>query len=509
VTGLDPALIRIDKARLHNARLHDAPRLGRALDQLTPASIGLNPRATLIVRRLALRTPLSRAGPADRFVADLRDDLRARLVAARRGSARDDEDLIFDDDAELETAIVAAWLDAGSRETWIHAIGVGAPITRWRRHILPDLQLLPRVVARLVERGDAERWLAHFEVAELKAVAARLLENHGAPHHATDLWHAATEPESESPASKPDHPNAYIEIVSAIAPEACPIARTDICILIAVALAIVRRPTVIATPAFIESLKKFAARPATSRDGGQNIGIAKADQILVPKSFQRASTVKQSSRRPRGQAPVLSPVAPVALAGSPPRASAYPEPPIEPEARTIATNFGGMFFLLNAFLALRLYGDFTRPGEGLKGLSPFELMHMLGTRWFGATFKVDPIAPLFITLAGLEPGEKPGRLFVPPPPSSDIPFVTKPGLNANQWIAKLAQFLAARLQQALGNPDAVAITCTQPGRILIERDRINIHFPLADHPIALRFAGLDRNPGWVPAAAHFIEFSFT
>jgi hypothetical protein len=78
-----------------------------------------------------------------------------------------------------------------------------------------------------------------------------------------------------------------------------------------------------------------------------------------------------------------------------------------------------------------------------------------------------------------------------------------------RWINNLSRYLAARLKRALDTPDAVAITCTQPGRIVIDGDRINVHFPLADHPIALRFAGLDRDPGWVPAAAHFIEFSFT
>ena len=193
------------------------------------------------------------------------------------------------------------------------------------------------------------------------------------------------------------------------------------------------------------------------------------------------------------------------------------------EHPSIHTAYAGLFFLLNSFFVLKLYGDFTRPGDSLKGLSPFELMHLLGTRWFGATFARDPLAPLLIKLAGLEPGERPGRLFEPPTwtvpddwllpwPEGKrhrFPLADHPRPSTRRWINNLARYLAARLKRALDNPDAVAITCTQPGRITLDRDRINIHFPLADHPIALRFAGLDRDPGWVPAAAHFIEFSFT
>jgi hypothetical protein len=37
---------------------------------------------------------------------------------------------------------------------------------------------------------------------------------------------------------------------------------------------------------------------------------------------------------------------------------------------------------------------------------------------------------------------------------------------------------------------------------------VDIHFDLADLPLQVRFAGLDRDPGWVPAAGRFIAFYF-
>jgi hypothetical protein len=37
---------------------------------------------------------------------------------------------------------------------------------------------------------------------------------------------------------------------------------------------------------------------------------------------------------------------------------------------------------------------------------------------------------------------------------------------------------------------------------------MHINFALAELPIEIRIAGLDRDPGWVPAAGRFIAFHF-
>lgn len=525
MTVLDPALTRINKARLHNARVHDAPRLTRALDQLTPASIGLSPRATLIVRRLAPATPLSRSGSADCFVAGLRDDLRARIVSARRGSARDDEDLYFEDDVALETAIVREGLRtfaAGAGRSWTHIIDVGTPLTRWRRHILLDDILLPRVLARLVETGDAEHWLNQFEPSEIRTVATRLLALFGASITSVNT----VSPRSPDSPPRPDsgeaeRTNPTWREIARIAPEAHAIAQPDLRRIVAIALIIVRRPTLIVTRAFAARLDEFVIAP---KKIAAKVIIPIATVVERPTPLTLVSTYPATRRRTGAPKRNIA-LNPAAQILAPPRTPATAETavPVAIERPSITSAYAGLFFLLNSFLALKLYGDFTRPGDGLKGLSPFELMHLLGTRWFGAAFAKDPVAPLLIKLAGLEPREKPGRLFEPPIWSVPddwllswperkrhrFPLSGDSGLSTRRWINNLARYLAARLKRALDNPHAVTITCAQPGRITLDRDRINIHFPLADHPIALRFAGLDRDPGWVPAAAHFIEFSFT
>ena len=537
MTGLDPALIRIDRARLHHAHAQDAPRLTRALDPLTPASIGLKPRATLIVRRLALRTPLTRADPAEGFVAGLRDDLRARLVSARRGRAGDDEDLFFEDDADLEAAIIGAWLHAGaqlSSRSWLHLVNADTPLTRWRKHILPDRQLLPSTLARLVEASIAEPWLNRFEAAEIRAAATRLLESYGATPAPLEAA-SPRPPEPTDPADRlpTERAGPILAELTRTAAEARNIVRPDVRRLVALALTIVRRPALITARSFVESLDRLAKTPTLASHasiGPRTVDFARRDG--PPKPVKETMPAQARTRR--------SETAPPTAFEGPATRSLTPKPnalasetmsPSANEHRAVNTSYGGLFFLLNAFLALKLYGDFTRPGDGLKGLSPFELVHMLGKHWFGADFINDPVAPLLIRLAGLGPGEKPGRLFEPPlwsvpddwllpwPDAArrrlGFPLAQKsapnrsPAAQRRRWVYTLARYLAARLQRALDDPDAVAITCTQPGRITLERDHIEIHFPLADHPIALRFAGLDRDPGWVPAAAHFISFSFT
>jgi hypothetical protein len=37
---------------------------------------------------------------------------------------------------------------------------------------------------------------------------------------------------------------------------------------------------------------------------------------------------------------------------------------------------------------------------------------------------------------------------------------------------------------------------------------VTVAFPLAGHPLPLRIAGLDRDPGWLPAAGLAVRFAF-
>jgi hypothetical protein len=79
------------------------------------------------------------------------------------------------------------------------------------------------------------------------------------------------------------------------------------------------------------------------------------------------------------------------------------------------------------------------------------------------------------------------------------------------WLKNLAEYVRQRLFQALNLQ-----TQRQIKRILFERSakitvtatHLDVTFRLADLPLEVRLSGLDRNPGWIPAAGKYINFHF-
>ena len=47
-----------------------------------------------------------------------------------------------------------------------------------------------------------------------------------------------------------------------------------------------------------------------------------------------------------------------------------------------------------------------------------------------------------------------------------------------------------------------------PGQVRLRPGRVDVHAPLAQLPLAVRMAGLDRDIGWLPAAGLDIRFHF-
>ncbi len=70
--------------------------------------------------------------------------------------------------------------------------------------------------------------------------------------------------------------------------------------------------------------------------------------------------------------------------------------------------------------------------------------------------------------------------------------------------------LRQRLSLALNLPEREAIaTCLNlSARIERRGDRVDVRFPLHHLPLAIRLAGLDRDPGWVPASGCDVRFRF-
>jgi hypothetical protein len=79
------------------------------------------------------------------------------------------------------------------------------------------------------------------------------------------------------------------------------------------------------------------------------------------------------------------------------------------------------------------------------------------------------------------------------------------------WLENLLAYVRARLRRALGTKEAESaahMLCVRQARALVTPTHLDVVFPLAALPVEIRLAGLDRNPGWVPAAGRFIAFHY-
>lgn len=197
----------------------------------------------------------------------------------------------------------------------------------------------------------------------------------------------------------------------------------------------------------------------------------------------------------------------------------------------VETAHGGVFFLLNVALAWELYGDFTRPRHALLSVSPWQFLHASAFALLGRAFAADPLAgwlraqapfsrprpasDLDGTPLSLLPPNEADRLRAataslgPSAPSrlATAPHrAARPGDELSTWWPLLRQ----RLSLALNLPEREAIaTCLNlPARVERRGDRVDVGFSLHHLPLAIRLAGLDRDPGWVPASGCDVRFHF-
>jgi hypothetical protein len=83
--------------------------------------------------------------------------------------------------------------------------------------------------------------------------------------------------------------------------------------------------------------------------------------------------------------------------------------------------------------------------------------------------------------------------------------------SLEQWLDWIVPYLRARLCRAFGiddESDSATLLCRQRASISLTAVHLDIFFSLSEHPLEIRSAGLDRDPGWVPAAGRFIRFHF-
>jgi hypothetical protein len=83
------------------------------------------------------------------------------------------------------------------------------------------------------------------------------------------------------------------------------------------------------------------------------------------------------------------------------------------------------------------------------------------------------------------------------------------GLDA--WLDRFVEYAGARLCRALGlkrREEIPACLCLHSARLRLTSSRLDVTFSLSRHPLVIRLAGLDRDPGWVPAGGRTIVFHY-
>jgi len=169
--------------------------------------------------------------------------------------------------------------------------------------------------------------------------------------------------------------------------------------------------------------------------------------------------------------------------------------PVTP-TRRVETEYGGVFYLLNAWLAMGVYSDFTAPRGPNLAVSPWDLLALTGRAWFGDSFSADSVWTLLADLGGRDHEMEPG---------CDVEMPAG-------WLDRHLEMLRDRLGSALPlKPlhELPAFVCGHRARIDVTAARVHVHLSLSQLPLDLRIAGLDRDPGWIPAAGRSVAFHFS
>jgi hypothetical protein len=201
--------------------------------------------------------------------------------------------------------------------------------------------------------------------------------------------------------------------------------------------------------------------------------------------------------------------------------AAQAEPRTMEDATVVSTALGGVFFLVLVGVRLGLYGDFSTPREPGIALSIWDWLALMGRALLGDGYDDDPLWALLATLAGRAAGELPGEGIEPPSEwrapegwrDEDEREPASCGADArpiDRWVATIAPQVRGRLLRALGvaREELAAVLLVRAARVRVTASHLDVAMALAEHPVEVRRAGLDRDVGWVPAAGRYVAFQF-
>ena len=505
----------------------------------------VDPAPGHLVRHLAVRpSPEWELAVRDRLTQLWRDAARPALGPVPSNA----EAVWFADSAELLACLAADWRDGRLRTHWWWdgadlTPPLGSAAASLLRVWVEHADALPAALAHLAGSGRAVSVVAALTEAEARAIAGaiaarfgvRLPSNSGTSVPIEPLTTPASGDRLEQRASATDgavsEPSWAAVVREAHDPAIGPEQRR----LLAVALLLHRAPSAVRASHFASSLVAWertiepGARAASTERSSVSapMGARGTDQ---PAASARSRDHSDENRPAVVHAEPATAVDAVDSRSSEPATlgpiqsgAAYPNEVFEP-ATVVQTSYGGVLYLVNVALALGLYGDFTTPAHANLALPLWDFLAIAGGHLVGDRFEADPLAALLARLADRHTNEHPGARFEADdewrvPPGWLEPFAQQEGSEwssrrltpVDRWTQRLMPYIEARLRRALGTKegdDVGRIVCAHDARIHVSALRVDVYLELADLPIAVRLAGLDRDPGWVPSVGRTITFHY-
>jgi hypothetical protein len=503
--------------------------LERALAPSNLRPAGISPGAILCVRRLRMAIPRH---SADRWAARLDEHVGAFLPGVvrpfREPASSDAPAVLFADEAEMLACLVRDWRRGSGDAWWWRSLFGERAGERLIQHTLAGAPAsVPAAFELLVDAGLAPDAILHLPPPycdELGASVARTFAVAGwsdAPPAPDDEMNPTPARPSAEQMARP--PRAADGALARIA-RACdftalaPPQRA----LLGIALLLRRDPRVARAPGLVAMLRgeswhvgptatvgSFAEpRAGTNPVSAPTAGTDRASPAVA----RDASDSRMANRsapaplrvpdRP-SDSPATRPSSPdIEAAADAGRKEAVPRlspmaPEAEPSGLVVDSDAAGVVYLVNLALHLGLYADFTRPLSPGLALPLGDFVALVAERVCGDPIRDDPIWNLLGALAGRAADEPPGADF-------------DPGEPIERWVGRLIRDLASAAAPRLDLDAGAALEflCRRPGWLALSATRLDVYFPLADHPLEIRIAGLDRNPGWVPAAGRIIDFHY-
>jgi hypothetical protein len=545
----DSTILRL---RVKGSDLDPLALRGRLENLLSDVSLQprLPPSATLFIRKLndplpgsiQLDSPHARAPQAWRDAFQTRfDQLVSSAARPAYGLVADSaESVVFYDWAELLASLTADWCSgfAATRWWWQALIKRGDVSQVIRQFWREKVEYVPAALEHLVKTGVVVEFVSRLSDGEAAEIVQRVVQVFGVTRmtriKATDFSSLDVAPEMAPVVQvRSEMPWRHV-VPESVSPRLRPVQQ----LFVGVVLMVHRAPARVRTASFAFEVERWiqAQTIVVQEPRSREIVI---DEVTDIESFEPPKTVAPIRANPISTDPVtLKPDPPpegsVSSVVTKPEqikignaVFRYEEPAVTPavplettvtvapvvqsdpivetsppemivtvsesqplDAVTIETELGGLFYLINLAIFLEIYSDFTSPVEQFHDdLSIWDFVAIVGDHINEHRDLDDPI------WTGLQDLQEDQEHPV------DIPT----------WLADMLPDLRARLILALGiddDTDLANILLHHHARLTITATHLDVFFSLSDHPIEIRLAGLDRDPGWVPAAGRFIAFHY-